>query len=116
MPSPPHLAHFILGSRFLGTATWPDEFSHNERHEPYSRAFFCMTCGEVWARIVVNEGNAWAAVHHRACPRHRGRVWLDFEGLLWFPHMAGPMPVEALVEELKFALEKLTLIPDSGLA
>jgi hypothetical protein len=42
------------------------------RLPPHSLAYFCPTCGEVWARIVVTEASYWS-VEHVACEKHLPR-------------------------------------------
>lgn len=40
----------FIGSTFLGSFVRPAMLVHAERQPPYSYAYFCPTCGEVWAR------------------------------------------------------------------
>lgn len=61
---------FIEGSRLLGSTTWPQQISHEQLHIPYSVAYFCRTCGEVWRRILVHENADDWHVIHTPCRRH----------------------------------------------
>lgn len=40
----------FVGNRFLGSFVRPAMLVHGERQPPYSYAYFCPDCGEVWAR------------------------------------------------------------------
>lgn len=49
--------HFFIDSRFMGSVVRPAMIVHAERQPPYSVAYFCPHCGEVWARAVTTNGN-----------------------------------------------------------
>lgn len=55
-------ATYFIHNRPAGVADTADPLAE-------SHAFFCTTCGDIWARIVV-EGGRPTFVHQVACERH----------------------------------------------
>lgn len=68
----PRVTYFLEG-RYLGRADFPPQ-----PFPWHSTAFFCMTCGEIWGRVVVDEGY-WEVIQ-RACRLHTPRTLLDWGG------------------------------------
>jgi len=60
------LALYFLHGKLLGQSEFPCQFT------PHSLAYFCPTCGEVWARVVVTHGGkpSYWSVEHVACEKH----------------------------------------------
>lgn len=49
---------FYVNDRFLGSVVRPAMLVHAERQPPYSYAYFCPDCGDIWARCsVTDSGN-----------------------------------------------------------
>ena len=49
--------HFHVEGRFLGSVTRPATIVHAERQPPYSYAYFCPDCGNLWAKCPVSDTN-----------------------------------------------------------
>lgn len=47
--------HFYIANRFMGSVVRPHVVVHGERQPPYSYAYFCSVCGDVWAKCPVSE-------------------------------------------------------------
>ena len=47
--------HFYAEGAFLGSVVRPSVIVHGELQSPYSYAYFCPDCGEVWARCRARE-------------------------------------------------------------
>lgn len=68
------IARYFVGSAYLGEVEVPHARSH---------AFFCATCGEIWARIVTPEGPTWC--NCAPCASHSAALACesaDFPGTL----------------------------------
>lgn len=50
---PRYIRHFFVKGNWLGTVELYDVQVHEELHPPGSEAYFCPTCGDVWARFPV---------------------------------------------------------------
>jgi hypothetical protein len=103
------------------------ERSHAELHRPFSIAWFCPFCGDIWARrIIAGEGkdSTWT-LYHIPCSKHphslsrglSGSVWLSYE-TDFLNHM--PLPVirrEALLHlgANNFSLSEPTNVQAPGL-
>src|SRR5688572_25751592 len=61
---------FIEGSKLLGNSTWPVQYSHEQAHTPYSMAYFCRRCGDIWARILVHDSSTDWFIINSACRKH----------------------------------------------
>jgi len=46
-----------IEDRFLGMFTRPPVIVHAERQHPYSYAYFCPDCGNLWAKCPVSDAN-----------------------------------------------------------
>ena len=46
-----------IGDRLLGSFQRPATIVHAERQPPYSLAYFCPECGDIWARCPVFDSN-----------------------------------------------------------
>lgn len=66
-------AHYFFGSRILGTSVLPFH-----PYAPESLAFFCQTCGELWARVLVEGSETNWRVEVAPCAQHRGVNALDW--------------------------------------
>lgn len=91
----------FIDGEFLGAGEIGLVTIHAEQIEPHSLAYFCYTCGEIWARIVVmNEDQDWR-INNAYCPRHGlGTIWCSYDR----EHMRA-LPREALEREALLALE-----------
>lgn len=64
------IARYFLGNECLGESVIETKVGR-----PYSWAFFCSTCGELWARVWVEDSSVWKAIE-RPCEQHKGvGVW-----------------------------------------
>lgn len=86
---------------------------------PYSLAFVCTTCGNLWGRCVVNEGQEWD-VFGRPCethlPRHNAdnsaapgsllcpSRTLDYSPSRWWSGVTDYMPRSVLEREFLLAM------------
>ena len=92
--------HFIIGGQYFPAADRTLAITHAQAHTPYSYAFCCPKCGEVWARAGV-EGNSQWSFLQRACSKHSeglqvpGSVWLS-----WDRDFTNAFPLELLLREL----------------
>jgi hypothetical protein len=63
------LQHFIIHNRHMGYCERPDLIAvQGELAPPVSVAYFCPSCGEVWARAAID--NRPFMVHVMPCNRH----------------------------------------------
>ena len=70
------IASFFVNDQYLGQSQVPDLAD-------YSHAFFCSSCGNIWARIVV--GNRLTYCHQVPCAAHQPTFpaeWTAFPGSL----------------------------------
>jgi ABC-type xylose transport system permease subunit len=66
---PPFIATLGTLGFFRGVAKWISGSSPIHSHWiPHSEAYFCSTCGDIWARIWVKDQPFW--VNHAPCARH----------------------------------------------
>ena len=103
MSTPPklHDQDFWAEGRFLGRSQRPDELVHGQWRTPPSQAYFCPTCGEVWARVVVpnQEFTVWSM----PCRKHQPRFRLTVAGSLyrlWDRDFNDSFPRGALLREV----------------
>jgi hypothetical protein len=97
---------YFIGTRHLGSTQLP------KRGEPLnSLAWFCESCGNTWARAVV-EGATWSVEYNRCEPCGRAGAWdTRYPGSLlrqWFF-------TEAYLMERNLAMS-LEALPDAVLA
>lgn len=109
---------FLLGSRNLGSAKWPHQYSHEQRHVPYSRAYFCPKCGDIWARMFVHANPEHWTVSTRHCRRHVTRfsvidsgTFIQYGGEIVQENFDIPLPV--LVEDFLFLMTLFDKHPGS---
>ena len=63
---------YWIGGRFIGAGLAERERIHEGFYVPRSFAYFCPSCGDIWARVIVLDSEvsqkffAWVA----ACPKH----------------------------------------------
>ena len=63
---------YWIGGRYIGAGPAERERIHEGLYVPRSYAYFCPSCGDVWARVIVLDGEvsqkffAWVA----PCPKH----------------------------------------------
>ena len=72
MPSGPK-AHYFFGSRVVASTTLP--------YHPYaseSLAFFCQTCGDLWARVLVEGGEERWLLSTIPCAKHKAVNAVDW--------------------------------------
>lgn len=102
--------HFIVEGKFLGTAARGLVPVHEELHPPRSFAYFCQTCGDVWARLPVEDhlGNQQPfSVLTVGCSKHRQHS-LEVGGSLFTsrdPYMLDAFPWEVWARELSLHLD-----------
>lgn len=115
---------YFIGQQYFGSGPAPQEFVHNEVHQPIGQAFFCPICAEVWATATVQ--GAPTQVRHRFCGKHNslearekangarncsslgrinsseicGSLWLD-ESRTWNDNL----PPAVVARELRLTLE-----------
>ncbi len=78
-------AQFFLSSRFAGTSDVPFEQFKEESAAPQSRAYYCSTCGDVFARMVVEGPTGWR-YEPRRCARCGHSPGVVAGSILWLPH------------------------------
>jgi hypothetical protein len=107
---------FFVGQQYLGSGPAPQEFVHDEVHDPIGQAFFCPICSEVWAQALV-EGQP-TQVRHRPCAKHRpgdrysfnslGHIsQYDIPGSLWLAESRtwnDSLPERVVARELQITL------------
>lgn len=82
---------------------------HSEYQRPFSVAYFCPFCGEIWARRIVTDTGPgrdpeWS-LWHRPCSKHPNSISRGLSGSVWLGHNIDvdrglPLPVlkrEALI-------------------
>src|SRR5258708_6865539 len=65
-----------------GTMQIPAEFRHGTDYPPSSFAYFCSTCGKVWARVTI-QGRPYLPWSIRCQSCARGAYILEVGGSLW---------------------------------
>lgn len=113
---PTHTFTYFLGTTPIAVVS----FEHN--YNPWSRAFFCPKCGDIWARIHV--ANASWTVDNRYCAKHGNlpeAVWDNYSGMfrsIWAgkPYDQSPeinliqfLPHEVLIHDFLTASEKINV-------
>lgn len=64
-------ALYFIGRQLVGEA------SIIAPSRPHGQAYFCHTCGEIWARIVVDQGD-YFAINLCPCAKHRNTCVADW--------------------------------------
>lgn len=62
--------------RYFVRDSFIDECMLDSSLAPRSLAFFCRTCGDIWARTIVNNGDDWDVLT-APCEQHPGRIPAD---------------------------------------
>jgi hypothetical protein len=91
-------AQYFRGTRLVGTGPYSPRWSTSTAPGQFSYAYFCPTCGDIWARIATDR--PWFAVT-RGCQAHP-YPHTDQPGGLWLPPWPTEIldyPVEVLREE-----------------
>jgi hypothetical protein len=108
---------FFVGDEFLGES--PRGLQHRTNAYPLSIAFFCPSCGDIWARCPV-EGSPrsrWR-VAFSACERCDRIDILNLPGSLWLPldtDFQNALPHAALLREFHLALKYLDYLQSEGI-
>lgn len=97
--------HFIVSNKYYPAVEVPMSITHATAHVPYSYAYLCPVCGEVWARSGVEHPQSrWHSLQ-RACRNHAeglevpGSIWQS-----WEPEFNTSLPPELLRAELELHL------------
>jgi hypothetical protein len=84
IPDTYKVVYFIEGKYFGSAVRRTEERARRMKLPPESIAWFCTTCGEVWARMVAD--NAEFRVYSAPCPKHprfrsipAGSIWLPWD-------------------------------------
>jgi hypothetical protein len=77
-----YTCQFFVGGAYLGQGQRSFEFVHNQVIPPHSLAFFCQACGDIWARVLVQDGSEFQ-VYSRRCQKH-SKYFFDPGGSIWF--------------------------------
>lgn len=104
--------HYIVGGKYLGQSPRSKVHVHEELQPPYSFAYFCPQCGDVWARCPVVKDSTQETqrymVHALACEKHQQDRFLQPAGammLSWDEVYNAAMPLEVLRRELLIWLQ-----------
>lgn len=65
---------YIVEGKFLGEVFVPMAHTNAELHRPYSTAYFCPHCAEIWARCPVQEHPEFHALTV-PCRKHPSRAY-----------------------------------------
>lgn len=105
------LQHFIIEGKYLGRfARATVEFDYGSRQVPLSKFFFCVECGETFAKCPVENGtktSSWSAVP--ACCSRCTPTWgQHVAGSIWHhePTFTDSFPPEVLAREFTLHLRK----------
>jgi hypothetical protein len=76
---------FFVGDTSLGKSQIDSEYRDASIHLPWSVAYFCPVCGEIWARCrVTHEGSLRDyMVWTRKCANHSTPFFYEFPGSMW---------------------------------
>lgn len=90
--------HYFLGQKLLGSSNLYPKWSEDKPLQG-SSAYFCSTCGEIWARIVNDK-----ATYHQAlivaCAKHGNGSFI----LPWRQGCPSELPPEVLLYEFNLRL------------
>lgn len=106
------LQHFIVGRDYLGSRQIPDTriVPGLEVRWHHSYAFFCMRCGEIWARVM-HEGSPLTQCRNVCCRKHGDGRLSDM--VEWSDSPLRPEP-DWPAAALKWELESALALADSG--
>ena len=104
-------ATYFLGNRLLATGT-PLNWGGSVIPGPCGRnlAFFCPSCGEVWARVVDSSASGWHSVT-RGCAQHPRSGADDSAGSFihpWIQHGLPELPDAVLEYEMQLRLTRFS--------
>ena len=106
---------FIERSTICGHTEWPLQNSHEQQHIPYSRAYFCDNCGDIWARLLVHDNpEAWHLIY-RKCRRHTHVLSSIAGGTFFDPQLQEnfDIPKHILAEDFLFLMSLYDKLADS---
>ena len=93
----------FVGNRYFGPISY-DSGRSDLRWERGSLAYFCETCGEIWARVVMQDSEGkqkYFTIVRVACEKHHD--WWNVAGSLLAGHyqyLLDDLPPEAVKREL----------------
>lgn len=74
---------FFIQGEFLGTSLVEGEDRRGASRPPWSIAYFCPACGEVWARIHFEGQRFYTCT--RLCDKHASEMRIEVPGSIWVP-------------------------------
>ena len=108
--------HFFVGKSHLGSRDLQNfrQCSWRGNIPVESWAYFCQSCGDIWARLIV-EGGSNTQVRARPCPAHGdGTLALLCKFEWWETELSADWPIDALRRELLLELDKASSTSASG--
>jgi hypothetical protein len=103
------LQHFIIDGKYFGQSERQLERVHETYQVPWSLAFFCPDCGEVWARcpVTVDDVQQKFRVLQSPCKKHQALHWLPAGSLTlsYDEDFSNAFPFEVLQRELLLYLD-----------
>jgi hypothetical protein len=94
-------ATFFIGGKFFGIGNVGYGYNRRAGHyAPESLAYFCPTCGEIWARIAVADA-IWQT-YRAYCEQHPAPWYMPAGSIIlpWVEEMAITFPEEVLKREI----------------
>jgi hypothetical protein len=103
-----HRAEFFVQGRYLGSGLVEEQFHGTAGVcRPRSKVFVCPTCGDLWARIVVEGAKHFPLSH--PCEKHEARGFYDMiPGSVyepWETKLLEAYPRELLLRETKLHID-----------
>jgi hypothetical protein len=102
-------AHYFIHQEYLGEAQIPED---GVGLPPPGHAFFCSTCGDIWARIITGPG-CTTYCHLTPCEKHTPRF--AAEGTRFPGSLLGIFPDAGLAASMDWP-RTLTYLPPAVLA
>jgi hypothetical protein len=102
-----YFRHFFIDGQYYGSGEDKIRFVHAEAQEPMPYAMFCPTCGEIWARMPVENSQREWRIIGGYCEKHPGVSPYVVHGsliLAWEPDLYDCMPPEMLKREFELHL------------
>lgn len=98
------MADVFIGGKHYGKMRLPFGRVGKEPTPPEGGAFFCPTCGEIWARVL--EEGRWHQVYTVGCSKHShwdipGSLWLS-----WDSNWNAALPPEVIRREFHLVLQQ----------
>lgn len=97
--------HFMLGGQYFGSGDRDTVFVHAQEQDPTGIAFFCCSCGLVWAKAPIEGKPTYPLI--RPCSLH-GSTFFDHAGSMyiwWDSAYNGALPKALIQREFSLALE-----------